>query len=57
MIGVDDHAPITSSTGPPIFISGPDQLGSASGRGLESPPPTVSDHAALMIVVANYWSV
>ena len=49
VVGVD-HAPTTVSPGPPISV--PDsgsipvhqQPGSASGRGLET-PPTVSDHA------------
>ena len=37
------------------LIPVPNQLGSAGGRGLET-PPTVSDHAVLTIVIANYWS-
>jgi hypothetical protein len=66
VVGVD-HAPTTAfakeaytlSPGPPIsmpvseLILVPKQLGSASGQGLET-PPTVSDHAVLTIVVANY---
>ena len=61
-----DHAPSTAfateadtlSPGPPILvpvsgsISMPNQHGSASVRGLET-PPTVSDHSVLTIVVAN----
>jgi hypothetical protein len=49
------------SPGPPISmpVSGsipvPNQLVSAVGQGLET-APTVSDHAAFTIVVANYWS-
>ena len=38
---------------PPISVSVPNQLGSASVRGLET-PSTVSNHALLAIVVANY---
>ena len=46
-----DHAPTTAfateaytlSPGPLISVPVPKQLGSASGRGLET-PPTVSDH-------------
>ena len=64
-----DYAPTTVSAeaytssppGPPIsvpiseLIADPKQLSSStSGRGLET-PPTVSDHAVPMIVVANYW--
>ena len=60
-----DHTPTTTVateayTGPSISapISGmipmPKQLGSTSGQELET-PPTVSDHAVLTIVVANYW--
>ena len=45
----------TLSPGPPTSVLVPKQLGSASGQGLEI-PPTVSDHAVLTIVVANYWS-
>ena len=55
------HAPTTvftkePFTGPPILAHVPsgNQLGSASGRGLEI-PPTVGDFAVLTIVVANYW--
>ena len=59
VVGVD-HAPTTAfaaeaytpSLNPPIV---PEQLGSASGGELEI-QPTVSDHAILTIVVANYWS-
>ena len=65
-----DHAPTaaiateecTLSLSPPISmpvpgsIVVPERLGSASGRGLET-PPTVSDHAVHMIVVANCWSL
>ena len=59
VVGVD-HAPATAfateayrlSPGAPISVPLPKQLGSASGRGLET-PPTVSDHAVLTIVVAN----
>ena len=61
MVGVD-HAPSTTALatelGPSIsvpvseLISVPKQLGSAGDRGLET-PPTVSDHAVLMIVVPN----
>ena len=36
-------------------ISMPKQLVSASGQGSET-PPTVCDHAVLIIVVADYWS-
>ena len=65
VVGVD-HAPTaafatetcTLSPGSvPVSASMPvsEQLGSASGRDLET-PPTVSDHAVLTIVVANYWS-
>ena len=69
VVGVD-HAPTTTefateaytlSPGPPISVLGsgsepvPKQFGSASGRGFES-PSTVSDHAVLAIVIANYWS-
>ena len=65
VVGVD-HTPTTEfaaeactlSSGPPISVPVlpvPKQLGSASGRGLES-PPAVSDHAMLMIIIANYWS-
>ena len=68
VVGVD-HAPTTAFaseaytlfSGPPIsmLVSGSipvtKQLGSASGRGLET-PPTVSDHAMLTIVVVNYLS-
>ena len=39
----------------PISVPVHKQLGSASGRGLET-LPIVSDRAMLMIVVANYWS-
>ena len=48
----------TLSSGPeqPISVPVSKQLGSVSGRGLET-PPTVSDHGALMIVVTNYWSL
>ena len=52
--GVD--APTTAiitETGPPILVPVPMQLGSAIGRGLET-PPTVSDHAVLSIIVANW---
>ena len=68
MVGVD-HAPTTAfateaytlppgpSVSVPVSGSMPvlKQLGSASGRGLET-PPTVSDPAVHTIVVANYWS-
>ena len=63
VVGVD-HAPTTvpvffteayPGPEPPVSVPVPKQLGSASDRGLET-PPTVSDHAALTIVVANYWS-
>ena len=68
VVGVD-HSPTTPfateaytpSLGPPISVpvSGltpmPKQLGSAVGRGLET-PPIVSDHAVFTIVVANYWT-
>ena len=55
-----DHAPTTAfdtevRTLLPISVPVPKELGSASDRGLET-PPTVSDHAMLTIVVANYWS-
>ena len=43
----------TLSPGSPI--SGSKQLGSTSGGGLGA-PSTVSDHAVLTIVIANYWS-
>ena len=43
----------------PVPVSGSipvaEQLVSASGQGFET-PPTVSDHAVLMIVVADYLS-
>ena len=55
VVGVD-HGPATASPGPPVSVSVPDQLGSASVPGLEA-PPTVSDHTALMIIVANDWSI
>ena len=68
VVGVD-HAPTTAfatetpsrpSISVPVSDSEPlparKQLGSASGRGLES-SPTVSDHAVLMIVFANYWFI
>ena len=59
------HAPTTgtafateaytlSPPGRPISVSVSKQLISATDRGLET-PPTVSDHAVLTIVVANYW--
>ena len=62
MVGVD-HAPTTSfateaytlSSDPSfsVLVSGSiPATGSASGRGLET-PPTVSDHAVPTIVVAN----
>ena len=65
VVGID-HAPSTSfateadtlSPGPPILVpvsgsmSTSNQHGSASDRGLET-PPTVSDHSVLKIVVAN----
>ena len=68
VVGVD-YAPTsafateayTPPPGPPFsvpvseLIPVPNQLGSASGRGLEN-PPAVSDRAVLMIVVAKYWS-
>ena len=68
VVGVD-HAPTTAlatevytlSQDPPISVpvSGlvpvTKQLGSVSGRGLET-PPTVSIHAVITIVVANYGS-
>ena len=43
----------TPSPGLAISVSVPNQLGSASVRGLET-PSTVSNHALLAIVVANY---
>ena len=54
-----DHAPTTAfdtevCSLSPISVPVPKQLGSASGRGLET-PPTVSDYVMLMIVIANYW--
>ena len=60
-VGVD-QAPTTAfateaytlSPGPPISVPMHEQLGSTSGRGLET-QPTVSDHAVLTIIVANYW--
>ena len=58
MVGVD-HAPTTEaytlSPDPSfsVLVAGSIPVpGSASGRGLEI-PPTVSDHAVPMIVVAN----
>ena len=63
VVGVD-HAPTTAFTAEAYTLSPgplmsavpvPKQLGSASGQGLET-PPTVSDHAVLTIVVANYWT-
>ena len=48
----------TLSPGPPFSVPVSGLLsvpGPASGRGLET-PPTVSDHAVLTIIVANYWS-
>ena len=61
VVGVD-HAPSTSepytlSPGPPfsVPVSGLIPVpGPASGRGLVETPPTVSDHAVLTIIVANY---
>ena len=63
-----DHAPTITFTSeaysppvPPIsvpvseLIPVPKELNSVSGQRLES-PPTVSNHAVLTIVVANYWS-
>ena len=62
VVGVDHAGFATEAhTLPPIFpisvpVSAsspvPKQLGSASGRGLET-PSTVSDHAVLTIFVAN----
>ena len=62
VVGVD-HAPTTAfaaeaytlSPSSPVSVPVPKQLGSPSGQGLEN-PPTVSDHAVLTIVVANYWT-
>ena len=60
VIGVD-HAPTTAfaaeaftlSPSLPTSVPVPNQLGSASVLGLET-PSTVSNHAVLTIVVANY---
>ena len=62
VIGVD-HAPTTvfaveaytPPLGLPTLVPVSNQLGSASGRGLET-PSTVSNHAMLtiVVVVANY---
>ena len=57
VIGVD-HAPTTAFateayTCLPSSVPAPNQLGSASVRGLEA-PSMVSYHAMLTIVVANY---
>ena len=43
------------SASPSISVPVSKELGSAIGRGLET-PPTVSDHAMLLIVLDNYWS-
>ena len=48
MVGVDD-TPTTDALSPGPAISLRKQLGSASGRGLET-QTTVGDHAVLMIV-------
>ena len=67
VVGVD-HAPTTAFTTEayalsqhPLIsvpVSGPTlvpkQLGPTGGRGLET-LPTVSDHAVLTIVIADYW--
>ena len=61
MVGIDRASTAAFSTEALSPISVPDsgsisvlnQFGSAGGRGLET-PPTVSDHAVLMIVA--YWS-
>jgi hypothetical protein len=59
MVGVDTAFATDAYTLPPTLapvtgsIPVPKQLCSASGRGLET-PPTVSDHAVLAIVFANY---
>ena len=60
VIGVD-HAPTTAfameaytpSSGLPTTVPVPNQLSSDGSRGLET-PSTVSIHAMLTIIVANY---
>ena len=59
VVGVD-HAPTIAFateaytlSGSPISVPMPKQLGSDSGRELET-PPTVSDHVVLTIIVSNY---
>ena len=49
--GLPNSVPVSGS----IPMPGPKQLGSASGGGLET-RRTVSGHAVLAIIVADYWS-
>ena len=44
--------PCILSPGPPVSVSVPKQLGSASDQGLVT-SPTVSDHSMLTIVASN----